>query len=128
MHADLWDVAAAGHSAAGEEPVTTAMRELKEELGIEAKPADLEFVRVRTIAADFDNGLKNREHVSLYLFRFDGLARKLQIQKDEVQEVKFFDIRLLEKDMEAHPELYVMTPKDYWIKMIAIIKGKSGIT
>jgi isopentenyl-diphosphate delta-isomerase type 1 len=127
MLPDLWDVAAAGHSAAGEEPITTAIRELKEELGIEARPEELEFVKVRQVMADFDNGLKNREYVSIYLFRFDGLARKLNLQKEEVQEARFFDAGQLERDMELHPELYVMNPKDYWLKMIAIVKEKQGI-
>ena len=127
MYPDQWDVAAAGHSAAGEEPVATAIRELNEELGLEAKPEELEFVKVRAVMADFENGLKNREHISIYLFRFDGLARTLKVQKEEVQEVRFFDAGWLEKDMGLHPELYVMSPNDYWLKMIAIVKAKQVV-
>ena len=39
-----YDTSSAGHIQAGDEPLESAMRELKEELGIAAKPEQLQFV------------------------------------------------------------------------------------
>jgi len=39
-----WDVSVGGHISAGEEPLTTAVRETKEELGLEISREDLVFV------------------------------------------------------------------------------------
>ena len=39
-----YDTSSAGHIQAGDEPLKSAMRELKEELGIAAKPEQLQFV------------------------------------------------------------------------------------
>ena len=39
----MYDTSSAGHIPAGEEPLPSALRELKEELGIEAGPEDLRY-------------------------------------------------------------------------------------
>ena len=39
----LYDTSSAGHIPAGEEPLPSALRELREELGIEAAPEQLDF-------------------------------------------------------------------------------------
>ncbi|RYX78711.1 NUDIX domain-containing protein [bacterium] len=44
--AGYWDVSTAGHNDAGESPITTAVREASEELGIDLEPAKLSLVGV----------------------------------------------------------------------------------
>ena len=41
---NMLDISAAGHLDAGEDAITGAMRELKEELGIDAEPSDFELI------------------------------------------------------------------------------------
>ena len=118
-----WDIAAAGHAGAGEDPVTTALREASEELGLEIKPDDLELVTVRKSMSDYRE-IKNREYQSVYLLKFDGDIKSLHAQKEEIQEIKFFDMDWLEKDIETHPELYVMHTGRYWLDMIEAAKKR----
>lgn len=40
----MYDTSSAGHIPAGEEPLTSALRELKEELGIAAEKNSLEYI------------------------------------------------------------------------------------
>ena len=40
----LYDTSSAGHVPAGDEPLTSALRELREELGIRAEASDLRFI------------------------------------------------------------------------------------
>ncbi len=59
------DFSATGHLQAGETP-TDGIRELHEELGIDADPADLIPLGVRLIASDHGEGI-NRERVHAHL-------------------------------------------------------------
>lgn len=123
MDPDKWDISAAGHAGAGEDPITTALREAKEELGLDIKPEELEFITVRKSMANRDVR-KNREHQSVYLLKFDGDITSLHAQKEEIQEIKFFDMKWLEEDIEVHPQLYVLHTGQYWIEMIKAAQKK----
>ena len=46
LYPDMWDISAAGHVSAGEEPIVSAVRELEEELGIKVKKEDLELLDI----------------------------------------------------------------------------------
>lgn len=89
------DVSSAGHVKAGEECEPTAYRELKEELGIEAAFGDLEY------AGYFDSGdeleifdgkpFHEHEIASVFVYRKEIDAEKLNLQKEEVESVCWMD-------------------------------------
>jgi isopentenyldiphosphate isomerase len=66
----LLDVSAAGHLEAGE-PVQAGLREVTEELGLEAELRDLRYLGERVEVADQANGQRNREYQSIYLYSCD---------------------------------------------------------
>ena len=43
-HPNCWDISAAGHIRSGESVMDGALRELKEELGVETKEEDLQYI------------------------------------------------------------------------------------
>ena len=43
-HPNCWDISGAGHIKAGESVIDGAIRELKEELGVEAEEKDLQYI------------------------------------------------------------------------------------
>ncbi len=43
-HPNCWDISGAGHIRAGESVIDGAIRELKEELGVEVEEKDLEYI------------------------------------------------------------------------------------
>jgi isopentenyl-diphosphate Delta-isomerase len=124
---DKWDISAAGHAMAGETPEATALRELKEELGLVVGPDKLESVGTRQVSRDFDNGIKNREHQSIYLLKFDGDIGSLHAQEEEIQEIKFFDLKELEAQVRAHSSKFVAHRGDYWMDMIKLAEERSGV-
>ncbi len=97
-----YDVSSAGHIPAGEEWLTSAVRELREELGVEASPKDLHFVGKRTISTTgFFHGRKfvNRQISAVYFMWCNRDARAFEINPDEVASVRWMDLELLEKRM-----------------------------
>ncbi|MDO8524701.1 MAG: NUDIX domain-containing protein [bacterium] len=117
-----WDVSAAGHIAAGEEPVTAAIRETEEELGLKINKEDLEFLmayKKELISGEIDN----KEFYYVYLFRYDGSIASLVLQTEEVDDVDFFPIAKLEEELKSKPEKFV-PHGDYWFFMIEKIKKR----
>lgn len=89
-----YDISSAGHIPAGDGFLESALRELKEELGIKAKKDELIFCGQRRFefretfhGEEFwDNQVSN-----VYVLWKDVLASKLTIQKSEVDTVSWMD-------------------------------------
>lgn len=89
-----YDISSAGHIPAGEDFIPSAIRELKEELGCEAKPEQFINCGQRTIVFDqifhgkefHDNQVSN-----IYALWLDREESEFSLQKEEVLEVRWFD-------------------------------------
>ncbi|MDR6226895.1 NUDIX hydrolase [Desmospora profundinema] len=62
----LWDITAAGHLEAGEEPLK-GLRELEEELGLQLMPADLHPIGILPVEMEMGEGRMDREFCHLFL-------------------------------------------------------------
>lgn len=86
---DTWpgylDVTAAGHLAAGEEPLD-GLRELEEELGLRVSPDSLIPLGTRRAEQEIPVG-RDREFHEVYLLRDATPARDLRLQREEVASV-----------------------------------------
>lgn len=123
VYPDCWDISSAGHVVAGEDPEVSAIRELKEELGIDAEKEDLKFLRIRKSVNQFKE-IKNSEIVYIFLMKFEGAAENLNLQKEELQGVKFFQIDELKEDLEKNSEKFVPHGK-YFDEIIEKVKELS---
>lgn len=89
------DTSSAGHIPAGCEPMESALRELREELGIAAKPEELTFIgkfRIR-YEKEFHGKLFRDNEVSfVYLYREAVEESALCLQKEEVESVLWMDL------------------------------------
>lgn len=94
-----WDVAAAGHVDAGEDALTTAVREMEEEVGITA--SDLEFLLSYAKESQYEwNGenLVDRQLFDCFVLRVPEInIGGLRLQKSEVQAVKLCDVAEFKK-------------------------------
>ena len=91
----LYDTSSAGHIPAGEEPVPSALRELKEELGIAAQARDLAFAgtfRIQYEKEFHGNLFRDNEVTSVYVYRKPVDIGSLRLQAGEVDEVQWFDL------------------------------------
>lgn len=90
----LYDTSSAGHVPAGSEVLPSALRELEEELGIHARPDDLQYVGRFRIHYEkmFHGGLfRDNEIAWVYVCRLPVEIGALRLQKEEVEEVRWFD-------------------------------------
>ena len=83
-----WDTSAAGHVNSGETYFECAVRELSEELGIEAD-SSLEFMF--HVAPSALNGM---EHIDIYRCSYDG---ELQLQAEEIDDGKWLSPELVDQ-------------------------------
>ena len=91
----LYDTSSAGHIPAGENPVSSALRELKEELGISAVPEQLSFAgtfRIRYEEEFHEHLFRDNEVAYVYVYQQPVNADNLVLQEAEVDEVRWFDL------------------------------------
>ncbi len=88
----LWDVSVAGHVAAGESIVTSAIREVKEEIGIVITANNLEKIGVFKSIQKHPNGLTDCEFHHTFLHKLQVPFEKLSPQKSEVASLKLMEV------------------------------------
>ena len=99
----LYDTSAAGHIPAGEEPVPSAIRELREELGITALPSELDFAgtfRIHYEKEFHGKPFRDNEVTQVYVYRKPVDIKTLHLQESEVDEVRWFDLDEVWKEIQ----------------------------
>ena len=79
-----WDIPSAGHLDAGEKSIDGAIRETKEELGIETKPEDYKFIGEYISDTTWEIG-------QVYLLKINNKTEDMKLQEEEVRRVKWAD-------------------------------------
>jgi isopentenyldiphosphate isomerase len=103
----VWGTSAAGHVGAGETPLSAAVREMAEEIGVYADAKDLKFLTTRELT--FENyGINNKELVYVFLYKYDGRIDNLKLGDGEVECVKFVSVDFLRKELSS-----LVTAKNY---------------
>ena len=108
-HPGCYDISSAGHIPAGVEYLPSAIRELKEELGIDAGEEDLIYCGDRRIVWDgsfYGKPFHDREHARIFMMWLDLPEDAFQVDPGEVESVRWMDleqcIRGVENDLFAH--------------------------
>ncbi len=89
-----YDISSAGHIPAGQDYIPSALRELKEELGVEVAAQDLIYCGQRHILFDqvfHGKPFHDNQYTNVYLLWLDRDADELQLQREEVAEVCWLD-------------------------------------
>ena len=87
---NLWDITAGGHVLTGELGYQSAIRETKEEIGISIDKNELTFIGATT-SENKSGDILNRHFNEYYIVHKDVDIKDVVIQKDEVQDIKWFD-------------------------------------
>lgn len=94
---------AAGHFPVNENYLQGAIREAKEEIGIEPKKKELkEITKLRRNVSRY--GLRNNVFLKVFEVRKDLKIKEFKIDKSEVDSIGFFSIRRIEKMISENPE------------------------
>lgn len=91
-----YDISSAGHIPAGEGFAQSALRELKEELGVEAKAENLIYCGQRRF--EFRAMFHNREFwdhqvSNVYVLWHDAEAEQFRLQRSEIESVLWMDLK-----------------------------------
>ena len=90
-----YDISSAGHLPAGQDYLPSAIRELKEELGIDAKEEDMIFLGLHEGYSEeifYGEPFRNHEISHVYLYKKPVDISELRLQEEEVESVKWMDI------------------------------------
>lgn len=92
--AGCYDISSAGHVPAGQDYMESALRELEEELGIQAEPSQLKFVGMHDgmMEAEFyGEPFRNHEISAVYIYDSPIKDTDFKLQKEEVDSVLWMD-------------------------------------
>lgn len=104
---NMWDISVAGHISAGEDAMTSAIREIEEEIGIEIQESELKHLGELTAESILNDGTYiNKEYNDVYLIEKDIELSQMKKQESEVEDLKYISIDELKRWIEEkNPEL-----------------------
>lgn len=110
-HPNMWTTATSGHLSAGDSSIEGAIRELGEEIGLEAKESELKYlftVKESGVNKNPERKIIEKEFTDVYLIKKDIDIDELKLQEEEVSEVKWFSYEefkkmVIEKDKNLVP-------------------------
>ena len=101
----MFDTSSAGHIQAGDEPTESALRELREELGICASEEQLQFAGtfpIKYTTEFYGKTFRDNEIAFVYIYSQPVDEKRLILQKEEVDEVQWFDIDEIYENCQKH--------------------------
>ena len=110
----LYDTSSAGHIPAGEKPVPSALRELQEELGIEASADQLQYAgtfRIRYEKEFHGRLFRDNEVTEVFVYAEPVEISSLVLQKSEVDEVRWFGLDAVWEEIQYSRERFCV-PSD----------------
>lgn len=109
-----YDTSSAGHIPAGEEPIPSALRELSEELGIDAQPDDLVYAgqfRIKYAKEFHGRMFRDNEVTSVFVYSRPVEAENLTLQASEVDEVRWFSLHEVWDEIQSDRSRFCV-PRD----------------
>lgn len=121
-----WDVSVAGHVGAGESIVSGAIREIKEEIGIDIQEDALHLIGVFKSIQHHHHGMLDCEFHHTFISCLKHPIETLQKQEEEVEALQLKPIDIWEKDLLCEiPSMdYVPHPKEYFKEVIEALKDQ----
>lgn len=121
-YAGFWDISCAGHVAAGDTPDITAIRELREELGITADLSELQFFgSVKNTLITNSGKYIDNQLTDIFILKANLKYSEITLQQSEVSAVKFIPLKeLIELQKKNDPDFFPRA-ESYWKKLGQLI-------
>ena len=115
-HPGLWDVSVAGHIGAGEDVVTSAIREVKEEIGLDIAEKELLKIGVFKYSHQHHKDLLDCEFHHTFICKLKTSLSELVMQETEVDDLKLISITTFKKNLEnkIDSQKYVPYEMEYY--------------
>ena len=105
---NMWDISSAGHLALGDDSLSCAVREIKEELGLDISPSQLTFIGTKKSKRRYNSTFIDNEFNDIYLLRISFNIKNLCLQKEEVSEVRLVSINEFRTMIKANDKTLLM--------------------
>jgi isopentenyldiphosphate isomerase len=103
---NMLDISCAGHLSAGDDSLTGAIRELKEELNLDVNKEDLEYIKTLKRSSKYTETFINNEFDDLYILRTDKKLEDMEYQKEEISEIMYVPYKEFKKMVQnKQPDL-----------------------
>jgi isopentenyldiphosphate isomerase len=121
----LWDVSVAGHIGAGEDIITSAIREIQEEIGLTINEKDLEKIGVFKSIQKHSESLLDCEFHHVFLSELKIPLNSLCKQDSEVHALALVSISDLKANiLDADWKTYVPHEISYYLEVFKSIKTR----
>lgn len=111
-----YDAASTGHIDAGEDPITAAVRELQEEIGVRARPSELVLLCRRKVSEDnvfHGKRFLNNEIKWVFLYKGALTESKIVFEQDEISEVGWHSSEDLKYALEHNDPRYCIDRDEF---------------
>ena len=120
---NMWDISVAGHIAAGELPINSALREVEEEVGLVLNKRQLIFIGTsKERVVHTPNFIDNEIHY-IYMCETDFKIESLTIQKEEVSEIDSIKLNDLINRINLKNSDFVPRGNEYYNRIFKKIKN-----
>ena len=103
---NMLDISSAGHLSAGDDSLTGAIRELKEELNLDVNKEDLKLIKTLKRSSKYTETFINNEFDDLYILRTDKKLEDMKYQEEEISEIMFVPYKEFKKMVQnRQPDL-----------------------
>ncbi|WP_236959317.1 NUDIX hydrolase [Joostella atrarenae] len=122
-----WDVSVAGHISAGETPEASAIREVKEEIGLSISEKDLDRIGVHRSSVVHSKDVIDCEFHHIFLVELKQPIETLKIQESEVAEIKLVTINMYLEALKNYTLMkdYVPLEPEYLDLVFSAIRRKT---
>ncbi len=123
----MYDASSAGHIPAGAEPLASILREMEEEIGIRAIPAELTFIGSFRCdyQAEFHGQMFHDNEIRFaYVYETPVEITDLTLQESEVEEVRWFDVEAVFREIRQGSDRICITAQGFEL-LLAFLKNRS---
>ncbi len=107
---NLLDASVGGHVEPGMTYEATAVKEMKEELGLSVNIKDIQFVRkTRTKGIDKSTGKTNNTFRKIFIYKLQS-SDNLVLEKGKATALEFWSVRQLQNLTEDQKKSFIFTP------------------
>ncbi len=119
----LWDAGVGGHVSSGETSVEGAQKETREEIGLEIPKEEYQLIfTVRAPKIKYFDDYTDNEFNDVYVVRRNLDISNLQLEKDEVNEVRWLDLDTFEKWTKSEEKILADHNEEY-SKLISYLRN-----
>ncbi|WP_025742112.1 NUDIX hydrolase [Aquimarina pacifica] len=109
---NLWDISVAGHIGSGETVENSAIREVKEEIGLSISKKDLIFIGTHLSEKKPKPDLLDNEFHHIFIAELKHSTQKLTLQEEEVSDIALIPISIFESEIRDSEKKKKYVPHD----------------